>query len=91
MMVIYKYAMRPPPADQVLMLPTDAKVLAFQLQGDQPCMWVLLDPDAEKKPRCFQMTGTGHGIFGEFTYIGTIQQPAFVWHLLERHGDWNDW
>lgn len=67
-------------------LPKGAKILSFQSQGEQLCIWALVDASAEDEKRNFRIFGTGT-IFdiSHYEYIGTAQQMdgALVWHLFE--------
>jgi hypothetical protein len=74
---------------QTLMLPNGSEFLTFQVQNEKPFVWVKFNTECEYRlePRVLMVVGTGH----EFNlatpsdkYIGTIQQPPFVWHLFER-------
>lgn len=79
---IYKYHVNMGPFIQAL--PKGAEVLCAQMQNGNPHIWVLLDPDAEKEERMFTIIGTGEqGAPPKSQYIGTLQDPPFVWHLFE--------
>jgi hypothetical protein len=45
----------------------------------------LVDIDAECEFRNFAIVGTGHDFpeADDFTYINTIQDGPFVWHIFE--------
>ena len=65
-----------------LPLPFGAKVLLVEMQGEQPCIWAMVEASNTPEARTFSVVGTGHPLpNGE--YIGTFQQPPFVWHLFE--------
>jgi hypothetical protein len=68
-----------------LMLPTEAKILSVDVQGEQPCMWALVEAENILEERRFVIVGTGHPAPTPTAseYIGTFQQPPFVWHLFE--------
>jgi hypothetical protein len=70
-----------------LQLPVGAQVLTVQMQYDEPQLWVLVDPQAPKEERRFQLVGTGHEFEpqGALKYINTIQVQGglFVFHLFE--------
>lgn len=74
----------------VISMPKGAEVLTLQLQRKLPCIWVLVDPQAEKEDRVFEIFGTGHVIDysegAERKYIGTflIYGDDLVFHLFER-------
>lgn len=87
MKVIYKYPLRVTQT-QELQLPYGAEVLCCQTQGDEPCLWALVDADAEPAvKRTFRIYGKGHEIQeeGHLRYVGTFQQleGALVWHVFE--------
>ena len=84
---IFKY---PIPITDVftLELPKKAKILTFQTQHEQPCIWALVDSNAEKETRHFKLYGTGHPVESIYSlkYIGTTQMAdgGLVWHLFEK-------
>ena len=45
-----------------LELPKDAQVLTVRAQGEDICLWALVDPKAEKEPRKFMAFGNGHNV-----------------------------
>lgn len=63
------------------------EVLTVQTQDNRPCLWAVVDPDAEVEVRYFEIFGTGQNIHEDMgvdrKYIGTFQQPPYVWHLFE--------
>jgi len=67
-----------------LNLPPEHTFLAFQMQNEEPCLWVMVYPDATKEATEFLIMGTGHVMpDGKFKYLGTTQQGIFVWHLFQ--------
>jgi len=85
-MTIFKY---PIPMNDYfdLWIPIGGKILTVQKQGENPCIWVLVNPKADLKKRQFRLAGTGHPIEDMIgmVYIGTFQLSggAFVGHLFE--------
>jgi hypothetical protein len=73
---------------QYIEMPKAAEVLTIQWQNEQACLWALVNPNAEKETRYFEIHSTGNPILEsdnrERKYIGTIQQLLFVWHVFER-------
>jgi len=56
---IFKYQI--PIQDEFeLELPVGARILSFQIQYEEPVIWAIVDPDAEKEKRYFNLYGTGH-------------------------------
>ena len=86
MLTIWKY---PLPVENALRvdMPKDARILSVQIQGGMPCLWALVNPDAEKERRMFSVLETGEPIESveALTYIGTVQQSggSYVFHLFE--------
>lgn len=69
---------------QTFLMPEGAQILCVQKQCDDACLWVLVNPQADKTPRTIALVGTGAGEVKEgFSYIGTTQNIAFVWHWFE--------
>lgn len=72
-----------------ILMPKRAEILALQTQHDDPYIWALVDPKAEKEERCFELYGTGHDILCnediKRKYIGTFQirQGKLVFHMFE--------
>lgn len=86
-MKIFKYAI-PMEEKFTLELPIHSKILSFQIQNEQPFIWVLVDPDKNLRPRYFTLVGTGYEFDHHpdtMKYIGTIQMAngALIWHLFE--------
>lgn len=71
-------------------MPIGAEILTVQEQRDHPCIWALVDPNAQREERIFEVFGTGHEInydMGvERKYINTFQlaEGDLVFHLFER-------
>lgn len=87
---IYKYPVTPYPF--VLELPQEARVLTVQVQGKEPKMWVIVDPEKQTELRAFIVIGTGHDIDEQLeknlSFIGTFQMKrgALIFHLFEIIG-----
>ena len=68
-------------------MPEGAEVLHFNMQGDTPTIWALVDEKRNFVSRHFLLAGTGHPMQGEddslLDYIGTCFHGPFVWHLFE--------
>jgi hypothetical protein len=88
---VFKYVVPGPPVIgssylAQIDLPIGAEVLSFQCQDGVPCIWALVDDEAEPEPRVFVFAGTGHPLFDlPLDYVGTAQNGrGLVWHLFER-------
>jgi hypothetical protein len=83
--VIYKYPLTG--VTTTIDLPKGAKVLSFQVQRGNACIWVLLDiGPVELETRTFRFWGTGHPMEDvPMKYIGTFQldEGSLVFHLFE--------
>ena len=65
-------------------LPKDAQIVKVDMQpGVGPCFWALVDTDNPEEERAFVALGTGHAFLYGMGYMGTWQEPPFVWHLFE--------
>jgi hypothetical protein len=69
-------------------MPKGAEILTVQRQGDAACIWAIVDPNADRERRVFEVFGTGQpmhdGIGVEREYVNTFQQGPYVWHVFER-------
>ena len=73
MQTIYKYTIEVTD-DQKIEMPKGAQILTVQVQGNEVCLWALVDPDLKKELRHIEVFGTGHNVSDdERTYIGTFQ------------------
>lgn len=87
MLIVYKYPVPPDDAFD-LDLPVGARILTFQTQRDDACLWCLVDPKAPTETRRFRLAGTGHAIDippERLVYVATVQfhGGALVFHLFE--------
>jgi hypothetical protein len=67
-------------------MPVECEILCVQMQGGQPCVWALANPNEQKIIRRFRIAGTGHPIGHEsMSYVGTFQMAggALVFHVFE--------
>ena len=72
-----------------LQMPQGGCILDLQIQRGVPCIWVEVDPSAEKITKVFRVFGTGHTIPEKervaYNYCGTYQLTVanLVFHLYE--------
>lgn len=86
MKAIWKFTLRFASGEQLCRtMPRDAIPIRFAMQGESPTLWVECDPKASQKDRYFAVVGTGHPVPEDWEYIGTCDQPPFVWHAFECH------
>lgn len=88
MKTIYKYpitsALNPVSVCQIY-IPKNSMQLSIQIQNHQICLWALVNPDELPELREFIIAGTGNLLPNEgMKYLGTVQQPPYVWHIFER-------
>lgn len=60
--------------------------LAVQMQGPEPCMWVVVDPTQRKVPHKFRVVPTGEEFekTDDLVYLGTFQPlNGLVFHLFQ--------
>lgn len=79
--------------NQLIEMPQGAKLLSVQMQGDQPCLWTLVNPLATRVLRGIYIVGTGHDLTDIYhtmgRHIGTFQVAgivvgALVFHAFEK-------
>lgn len=73
---------------QTVEMPDEADILTIQVQGDAPCIWAMVNPDAPLKPRKIRIYGTGHPVDPNLSaecYIGTFQlkNGSLVLHVFD--------
>lgn len=83
MRTIHKYPLEIVAHEQVVVMPEYSRVLAFQMQGDVPTFWADVNTNMVPVQRRFVIIGTGGEIPTNYSYIGTTQEPPYVWHLYE--------
>lgn len=73
-----------------ILMPKDAEILTVQTQQLIPVIWALVDPNAEKEERHFEVFATGENIHCDMgierKYINTFQiaDGILIYHLFER-------
>jgi len=85
---IWKYTLQHTSVQHIAM-PIGAKILSLQMQGNDACVWALVNPERSKTPVCFEIFGTGHEILPELPnekriFIGTYQDSGFVFHVFTK-------
>lgn len=86
MRTVHKYALRLIGGEQSVGMPIGAEIVHFDMQGDRPMTWALVETDARLEERVFHVVGTGHPLpeGPTFAHVGTTMNPPFVWHLFEE-------
>lgn len=71
---------------QTVSMPADAVLLHLGFDGNvaRPvmCMWAAVDADAPKVDVEIIIVGTGHPLPHVGTFLGTVIDGSFVWHLF---------
>lgn len=85
---IYKYPLEITDT-QFVELPLGAKILTVQIQGNQLCLWAMVNalPEAIKKNRRIVIIGPGYPVpTGELEYISTFQvmDGSLIFHVFEN-------
>lgn len=86
MKTIYKYKIGPEGLRFRIDMPQSAQILTLKMQGDDPCIWALVDTERAPEPRFFTIYGTGHPMPEDSgQYVGTflIEGGILVFHLFE--------
>jgi hypothetical protein len=87
MMTIWKFPLTTTD-EQVVQMPRNAVILSAQVQGQDICLWAMVNPESPKEGRHIRIVGTGHP-FPEGRYckfIGTVQLEggSLVFHVFEK-------
>lgn len=88
MKTIWKFELRTTDAQDVSM-PFGAEVLHVREQRGAPCLWALVDPEAEPTTRCILTVGTGHPCEpAADAYLGSyyLAGESLVFHVFD--GGW---
>lgn len=79
---IYKYPLEVAGGWQEVVIPCNARIVHVDVQYSKICLWALVETMNETEIRTFTIKGTGQSI-GNDSYIGSVQMPPYVWHVLE--------
>ena len=82
MKFVYKYPIKSGVVN-TLTVPHDAKVLHVAIQNACICLWIMVDTAYPNTERDFKIFGTGMPVPYSASYIGTVQDLSFVWHIFE--------
>lgn len=71
--------------DQKISMPSGARLLTVQLQGQVPCLWAEVDTLADKVTRTIQVAGTGHNrpSFGAYVASVQLRSLGLVFHVFD--------
>ena len=65
-------------------IPQGSVIRHVAMQGETPCIWAEVDEEQQTTERTFRFYGTGHHVEPGWQWVGTVQQPPFVWHIFEK-------
>lgn len=84
-MKVYKYPIKILSLQDVEM-PVGASILCCQMQGGEPMLWALVQPENKLSARGIRIVGTGHEASDLGRYIDTIQIDggALIFHVFEQ-------
>lgn len=85
MRTIYKYALELDEFIQEIGMPAAADVLDIGMQDGIPVIWAMVNTDAPRVVRKFQLFGTGWTIKDDarLDHVSTVRDREFVWHIFE--------
>lgn len=83
--VIHKHLLKMQGELTHLLLPLDSRAVHVGMQNGSLCLWEehAHRPDGPSLARSYAVHGTGHPIPADRTYVGTVADPPFVWHVYE--------
>lgn len=87
MEVVYKYPLSTRTSQTEVEMPSGAKVLRVDVQRNEIQLWAMVEPEAPKETRVFEVFGTGHKMdTAKRVFINTffVHDGEFVFHAFER-------
>ena len=66
--------------------PGDVVPLSVAVQNEMVCLWFECDPSQPKKINTVYCVGTGFGAIPDegYSFIGTVVDGPYVWHLYRK-------
>ncbi len=81
MHTIYRHLIGSRPAISRLLLPEGFKILSFQMQDRAIAGWFEVNTAAPLTDVWFENVGTGDLAPKDGTYVATVQDGMYVWHV----------
>lgn len=85
MLTIWKYPLEIM-GEQTISISEHNQPLDIQMQNGQPCLWAVVDTDADQVERKVYIVGTGQDVnpikHVRAYYVGTVQEGRWVWHVF---------
>lgn len=82
MLVVHKYT-----AQDTREMPVGAQVIHAAQNNGKHLIWAIIDTTAKMEPVQFSTVGTGRPIPDGASYVHTIQDGPYVWHLFKLKKD----
>jgi hypothetical protein len=84
---VFKYPLTAGTVVQTIKMPGEARIVHVHNQGGYPTLWAEVPVEAHPvyEDRTFRVYGTGWDIDDDQqqTYVGTVHDGGFVWHIYE--------
>lgn len=82
---IFKFELEQETGVQEISMPEQATVLTCLLQGNKIVLWALVDPEAAKETRVFELVWTGKDFAHtrNHFHLNTVVVSSLVWHIFE--------
>ena len=85
MQTVFKYPIPRLETIVELELPSCARILHVYPQGENLCVWALVNPhNKTTEIKRLRIAGTGHPIEGNWSYLTSVHESVFVWHIFEE-------
>ena len=78
-----RYRFDPANVEQRMEMPEGAVIRHAAMYGKSIALWVDENPANPKEMREFTVRGSGQNLPEATTFVGTIMDPPFVWHIFE--------
>lgn len=86
MRYVYKFQMDFPAIlheNHTFKMSLDTKIVHVAMQHGHICLWGIVDTNKLQIERRFIVLGTGHPLLNDLTYVGTVLDGQFAWHVFE--------
>lgn len=83
MRTVWKFPLAPV-VEQIVTVPKGAVAVDVHMQAGRPCIWALVDPDAQEEEWTVAIHGTGEDVDPRDHHLGTAHAPPHVWHVFRR-------
>ena len=86
---IWKFEIDPNAGLQQVEMPKGSQIMSVGVKNGVVCIWAAVDTTATDDERLIEVLATGECFSKEIhrSYIGTVKQGAYIWHVFERTED----